>query len=198
MIDLLLDEQIEDYRNKCIKAAQNPYITHPHTNYGSLHLEIFVKLRELNFAQTVNGKNIIELGTGAGPCFERLLQFGINSYTAVEPFHPDKTEQALKNHPKTSIAKTDGLSFLLSQPDNSAIILSFGVLCQELFFYNYNSLIENYFRFLIKEIYRVTPLGSPTIHVGVDVEEEKVFRAVGFNSLEYFKNSLWIKPTKTL
>ena len=85
-----------------------------------------------------------------------MAKLGIAGYTAVEPYYADETSEALKGHEsQTNVVPIDGLSYLLSQPNDSAIVISFGVLpwCR-----------ESYEESTAKEIYRVTVPGGINVH----------------------------------
>lgn len=184
---LLTEEEqgkVNDYMLKCMLIAQKPNITKPFTNY-SKNLEHILKLadcfmdiEDLLHKQFSN-QRFIELGPGAQPLANWALQYGISEYIGVEPFNPEITENALPKNPKVKLEKEkEALEFLLGQENESAIVMSMGVLCAELF--NFND--DNYFRFIVKEIYRVTPKGGFTINsihsiAGIDYFTEAGFRS---------------------
>ncbi len=68
------------------------------------------------------GKKIIEIGPGRHPRIE-VLERGAIEYIGVDPF----TEFQIETDEKIKFERIDGLSYLLNQEPNSAIILSFYV-----------------------------------------------------------------------
>jgi len=160
-------KKVNDEIINCILIAQSPVITRPFTSY-SKNLPKFLKLTnhsfdlETLFKEQLKGKRFIELGPGARPLADWAFQYGISEYIGVEPFNPEITKENLSKDPRVKLEKDkEALEFLLSQEDESAIVLSMGVLCEELFRFNN----DNYFRFIIKEIYRITPKNAPSIHL---------------------------------
>ncbi|MDP3766232.1 MAG: hypothetical protein Q8R04_07000, partial [Nanoarchaeota archaeon] len=92
-------------------------------------------------------------------------KFGIAEYVAVEPMNFKLTEAKLDmKSSRISVVKEDGLSYLLRQSKDSAIIISCEVICPELLQHAEDNPNIDYFRFLGREIQRVTPAGSSTIH----------------------------------
>ncbi len=123
----------------------------------------------------LRGQQVIEIGPGCNPLAAFLLrQMGVRKYVGVEPLRPELTRQLLDVSDSRSILEhTDGLTYLFQQPDESAIVMSFGVLDPTIYqFLPFNTSgiswkqqeIDDYMRLLIKEIYRVTPHGSVTMH----------------------------------
>lgn len=170
-------ERIYSYRSKCVASALQPIITKPHTSYSE-HWDLITELYPEIFEQNYSGKKVIELGPGANPLAEKFLNLGASEYIGAEAFHPELSEFNLpKNTGNAKIVNEDGLSYLLKQEDNSGLVVSFGVICPELI------VNEDYFRFLGREIYRVTPQKSITIHShGFSLEEcYKVFQVHGFS-----------------
>lgn len=102
------------------------------------------------------GKRVVELGPERRPVYALLSRLGITGYTAVEPNYADKTREALKSHEgQIEVVPVDGLSYLLTQPNDSCVVVSFGVLpyCSE----PYNELIA-------KEIFRATVPDGVSVH----------------------------------
>ncbi len=122
-----------------------------------------------------------------------IEKFGIAKYTAVEAFETKATGGALSyildRLPKAqsdaaflemTLSDKDGLTYLINQPDESAIVMSFGVLCPWL------QQHENatYYRFLAREIYRVTPQGGISVHVvNSGGGWEEMFSTAGFDTI---------------
>ena len=118
-------------------------------------------------AREVKGRKIIELGNKGYrninpgdnnvrcnvPAAE-LLELGARSYEGCDPKY-----------------NTDGLTFLLRQSDESAIVTSFGVLESGVLYMegcgNIENLLSRYTAELGMQIYRVTPKGAITLH-GLD------------------------------
>ena len=142
------------------------------------------------------GRKVIELGPERNPVYPHLAKLGIAGYTAVEPNYADETSEALKGHEgKTDVVKVDGLSYLLTQPNDSSIVISFGVLpfCS-----------ESYEESTAKEIYRVTVPGGISVH---SPKREKFGRRypyleAGFRPIEEIVKGLetrcdvFVKPPK--
>ncbi|MDD4878116.1 MAG: hypothetical protein PHO02_03710 [Candidatus Nanoarchaeia archaeon] len=138
---------------------------------------------------SIRGRRAIELGPGCNPLQKWLLERGASEYTGVEMLYPQVSEKMVSGE-NAKIVKSDALSFLVSQPDESAIVASRGVLNDEVM------PSPNYARFLIREIYRVTPKGAVTIHsMGVSsLDENRFFREAGFKPLDDKDyNAVWIK-----
>ena len=104
-------------------------------------------------------KKIIELGS-AGRNEAKLhfeYDFKVGQYEYADPQY-----------------NTDGLSHLMKQPDNSAIVTSFGVLEDGVLYMD--GLIpglRKYTELLGKEIYRVTPKGAITFH-GLETDHDLI------------------------
>jgi len=102
-------------------------------------------------AREVQGRRIIEIGdAGRKRNKELLLELGAQSYESTDP----------------KSGGIDGLSYLMRQPDESAIVTSFGVLdwgvlygdCRE------SRVLDRYNCLLGENIARVTPRGAITLH----------------------------------
>ncbi|MEA3329983.1 MAG: hypothetical protein U9Q06_04540 [Nanoarchaeota archaeon] len=139
----------------------------------------------------LTGQTVIELGPVHRPVYMELKKFDISRYVAVEPFEPRATGGAL-NHildqvqdgdaefERMKLSDKDGLSYLITQPDKSAVVMSYGVFCPDL--QHGNGL---YVRFLAKEIHRVTPENGITIHCGnPGYDLHSLFKQVGFQIAE--------------
>lgn len=113
--------------------------------------------REANdfLAKEVKGRRVIELGNkGCGPGLNvpstTLLNLGAIDYSGCDP-----------------VRNIDGLTFLLRQPDESAVVTSFGVLDEGVLFAGecgIGALLNRYVDELGKQIYRVTPRNGITFH----------------------------------
>lgn len=145
------------------------------------------------FREQLKGRDVIEIGPAHRPAYTDLKKFGIGRYTAVEAFETKSTGGAL-NHildqlPKAqgdaayremTLSDKDGLTYLINQPDESAIVMSFGVLCPWLQQHENT----NYYRFLAREIYRVTPQGGISVHVvNSGGGWEEMFSTAGFDTI---------------
>lgn len=117
-------------------------------------------------AREVKGRKIIELGNRGYANLDRdsnnvlcsvpaatFLELGAKSYEGCDPKY-----------------NADGLTFLLKQPDESAIVTSFGVLEDGVLHMggcSIDHLLSRYTAELGRQIYRVTPKGAITLH-GLD------------------------------
>ncbi len=140
-------------------------------NYGYDLSKISKKAKEF-LAKEVKDRRIIELGNKGYrnincddknvfcnlPAAE-LLGLGARSYEGCDPKY-----------------NVDGLTFLLRQPDESAIVTSFGVLEDGVLYMpkgcgSIDHLLPMYTAELGKQIYRVTPKGAITLH-GLDCSRD--------------------------
>jgi hypothetical protein len=194
--DLNSDELIEVLacRERNIAKAASHSLTST-TSYAmsfDVQMELFKRYFENSediFKNSINGREAIELGPGCNPMHRWLFERGASEYTGVEMLYP-QISQRMVSGDNARIVDNDALSFLVSQPDESAIIASRGVLNDEVM------PSASYARFLIKEIYRVTPKGAITIHsMGVSsADEKRFFKEAGFRPLdERDYNAVWIK-----
>ncbi|MFH1065668.1 MAG: hypothetical protein V1734_04155 [Nanoarchaeota archaeon] len=181
-------------RERSIAQAANHPLRSTTTYAMSFDVQMELLRRYILNAETIlkdsiNGRKAIELGPGCNPMHRWLFERGASEYTGVEMLYPQISEKMVSGE-NAKIVNNDALSFLLSQPDESAIITSRGVLNQEVM------PSSNYARFLIREICRVTPKGGITIHSsGVSsVDEKRFFKEAGFTPLdEKDYNAVWIK-----
>lgn len=185
-------ENIHGYRAECIARALKPRITMPFENY-SQHFGMIQRCFEDLLRQHFSGERVIELGPGASPLAEKFFEFGAKEYVGVEPFHPELTEEALPiQDERVNLVKDDGLTYLLQQPENSALVVSFGVLCPELLGW----CNDDYYRFLGREIYKVTPEGNISIHVhGFSGILYDFFEIHGFRAID---DHVFNKPDHTV
>jgi len=193
---------VNAHRQDCINKAMNPAITLPGTRFRE-SFEVWTKLAEKMltglgpyFHKSINGKRCIELGPGMDPMADWLFAHGASEYIGVEPFHPELTREELQDSEKSAVIDDkEALGFLLQQPDESALVFSRGVLCPELQLCN----TTDYFSFIAKESYRVTPKGCPNIHITSTLGEEdnivaRAFKNAGFYAvLDRGDNTIWIK-----
>lgn len=183
--EYLLDEQIRvilNYRERCISYALHRNMKMVDVTFGDI-FDLALKHSTTNlqlFERQFMGKRVIELGPGADPKSNWLHdKYRISEYVGVEPFYPHLTGEKIEFSGRTiDVIKEDGLSFLIHQPDESAIVISNGVVCTELILSHKNESVD-YFRFLAKEIYRVTPKGNPTFHISTFLAQD-FFEKVGF------------------
>ena len=112
--------------------------------------------------ENLSGRNIIEAGTSYNPALPFLLEHDIvpASYTCVDPnmgeYTRKRLEVLLQGNIPIDISDKDILSHLKDQPDNSSIVISFGVL---------DLLPEDYVGLLMAEIARTTAPGDITFHI---------------------------------
>ncbi|MDI6736900.1 MAG: hypothetical protein QME12_00085 [Nanoarchaeota archaeon] len=181
-------------RERCIKQAASHSLTSTTSYAMSFDVQMQMLRKYFENAETIirdsiNGRKAIELGPGCNPMHKWLLEKGASEYTGVELFYPRISEKMVEGE-NARIAANDALSFLVSQPGESAIVASRGVLNQEVM------PSSNYARFLAREIYRVTPKGGITIHsMGVSsLDAKRFFREAGFRPLdERDYNAVWVK-----
>ncbi|MFA5888505.1 MAG: hypothetical protein WC852_07390 [Candidatus Nanoarchaeia archaeon] len=194
--DLVSDElkEVIACRERHIAKAANHSLRST-TSYEmsfDVQMEMFrryVSNAEIILRNSINGRKAIELGPGLSPMHKWLLERGASEYTGVEMLYPKISEKMVSGQ-NAKIVDNDALSFLVSQPDESAIIASRGVLNEEVM------PSSNYARFLIREIYRVTPKSGITIHsTGVSsADEKRFFKEAGFTPLDTRDyNAVWIK-----
>src|SRR3989339_335695 len=109
----------------------------------------------------------------------------LNDYFMGKEIYPNDIEsikkyrEHLKGTKNAKIVEEDGLSYLLKQDDESSLVTSYGIICPEISRMNNN----DYFKFLIKEIYRVTPKNGITMHVH-GFEKEKAINLFGFSGFK--------------
>lgn len=154
----------------------------------------------------LQNQQVIEIGPGCNPLAAFLLErIGVRKYVAVEPLRPELTERLLNvGDSRIILERNDGLTYLLQQPDESAIVMSFGVLDWTLFdFLPFNTdgiswsrqEIDDYMRLLVKEVYRVTPSGSITVNQpSGDGKVASFFDKVGFRRDALFNDMIFFKP----
>ncbi len=178
---------IDEYRLDCILEANCPDFTHPYTAY-SYNLPIYLKLAQSHtdfesiLKKELKNRKLIELGPGANPQAEWALKYGIKEYVGVEPFNSEISAKALPKDQKLSIEPCkEALHYLLGVEESSSVVISMGMMCEEV--YHFSN--KDYYKFLIKEIARVTPKGAPTIHInGPHNSFAEYFRQFGFKALE--------------
>lgn len=159
------------------------------------------------------GQDVIEIGPGYGKLVKKVFEFGGKSYIGVDPFYgisiPIKElEEAKKiKEGQAKCVKSDGLTFLLDQPDNSGVILSFNVFCEEILrsaniFYATQAMHERqkvfrdrYWNELTKQVHRVTKPNGFVFHsygYDPDLFDEKYLR-LGFEKDKKFRGLFWKK-----
>lgn len=173
-------QKVRNYRKECVERALEPNMSEGSTNSRKVHELLLKRFREV-FAKELAGKRIIELGPGSYPFVELLSGFDIKEYVGVEPFNAKCTKCALPVDERIKIVEQDGLSYLLTQPSESAVVLSFGVFAPELYSMSDLKKVYDYYRFMAKEITRVTPKNSITIHHSITAED--FLREFGFEEL---------------
>lgn len=197
----LTEEEMREltaYRQKCITHN----LEHGNSYHGSEfspHFESLIKKAAkkngIDLEQRLKMKKVIELGPGGSPLAKDFLDLGVSGYFGVEPFVPDLTKQMLPKDHRVSLVPEDGLTYLLKQPDNSAIVVSFGAVCVELG--GPISSLEDirgnleYLAFLAREMFRVTLKGEIMISVPSSKYTDELFEDVGFRNV--FGKMLWTK-----
>jgi len=104
----------------------------------------------------LQGKDILEIGNAGSRVNHNLTPFNIGNYVGVDADYGD-----------------DALTHLMRQPEESAIVCSFGVLESGVLdsWIGRERPLGKYIDLLAREIYRVTPEGSITLH-GTDGFDE--------------------------
>jgi len=187
---------LETVRDKLLQELHRRHDIHSFGNSEFYESTFLPDLEEIPLLREgFKGKKVIELGPERNPVYPHLAKHGIAGYTAVEPNYADETSEALKGHDgKTDVVKVDGLSYLLSQPNDSAVVISFGVLpwCG-------NSYMES----IAQEIYRVTPPGGISVHSPkIDRIERYPYVETGFKPIEELikgldtRCAIFVKPSK--
>lgn len=120
----------------------------------------------------IKGKRVIEIGTRDRKNERFFKQIGAESYETTDP----------------NGSGEDGLTYLMRQPEGSAIITSFGVLEDGvLYMDNLIPNLKEYTALLGREIYRVTPKGRITFH-GLETAHDLI--NAGFKEAEDCPESL--------
>ena len=156
-----------------IKRLHNP---HPFKD-SEFYLEFIADLAAIEFLRYgFRDKRVIELGSWKHPVYQIVANLGATSYIAVEPNYSDLTKEALRGKSgQIEVVESDGLSYLVKQPSDSSVIVSFGVL-------PYTS--PSYQRSVAGEIFRVTVPGGITVHAPRrDVSGENPYVNAGFKPL---------------
>ncbi len=102
-------------------------------------------------SEEVRGRRVIELGDNGNKLNKAFfLRAGAGAYESIDPKY-----------------NVDGLTHLMRQPDESAVVVSFGVLEEGVLYAGFIDEPENLVRYqkeLGKQIYRATPRGAITFH----------------------------------
>lgn len=156
---------VSRHRDSCIEKYRWQFSgDHGTTTAGNeLHESVLQYLKGLiEFREAVRGRRVIELGPGSNPLAERLLEdFEALEYVGVE-MNSNSTLAVVGSTDRVRIEGTDALSYLLTQPTESAIVVSIAML--DPMIYGDTNMAWHYNRFLGREIFRVTPRGKPTFH----------------------------------
>lgn len=164
---------------KRMLLGQLQRIHHIHCMGNSEFYESFLYDLEKNslLREGFRDRKVVELGPERKPVYVHLAQLGIADYTAVEPFYADETREALRGHiGQINVVQVDGLSYLLTQPNDSCVVVSFGVL-------PYCS--EPYNKSIAKEIFRTTVPGGISIHdLNGDSIKRYHYSKAGFRPIE--------------
>jgi len=158
---------VEKFLHSPVTSTQEGFST-----YGLYDLD---EEKKRYISNEIRGGKVIEFGDGGRATNLRfMLESGVKDFRTVDPKH-------------NTDGHTDGLSYLLQQPDESAIVMSFGVLEDGILdgTDEYSiPVFRKYNRLLGEEIYRVTPKGGITLHgldsiydlVNAGFTEEKILR----------------------
>jgi hypothetical protein len=134
---------------------------------------------------------LIELGPSDTQVLDSLKLNEIDTYVGVEPFAYQETRRAIdlfiRKNPhfqgSLTLANEDGLTYLPTQQECSATVVSSMVLEHSVIGYHLpfnHTLVEQYRRELCQEIYRVTPEGGITMHSNLDEDYISCLQKVGF------------------
>jgi hypothetical protein len=151
-------------RDKSIEIAKTPSILTKSTSSTKGVLENIIRLYgEEKLKKEIEGKTVIELGPAHNPNhYIFLKQLGAKEYIGVDLFNDFIGNCFTNTHSKAKVVKEEALSFLIKQPSESAIVVSFGFLCNALHADN-----EHFVPFVSREIYRITPKNGISVHQGV-------------------------------
>ncbi len=179
MLEATIEEQrnnlvspIDTYKQECISAALKSARRATYANYGR-QLEVLIgsnRFWESLITAKFKDQRVIELGPGHDPKADTILnRYGASKYLGVEPFYTKSTiREVSKCQGNIEIVNAEAIDFLSEQPDNSAIVMSCGVICSELFqeeIFSSRKIANDYLRFLGQEIYRVTLENNITLHL---------------------------------
>lgn len=134
----------------------------------------------------LKGANIIEFGNKGVKQNYQLTPFKVKTYSGTDCDYGD-----------------DALTYLMKQPDKSAIVCSFGVVDSGVLdsFMGRDAPLGKYIDVLAKEIYRVTPTNAITLH-GTDGFSElekagftnkKVLHKASMGDILAYRKVEWIK-----
>jgi hypothetical protein len=134
---------------------------------------------------------IVELGSASTRLLPHLFQMRILSYVGVDPFFAYETrgqiEAFLLASPehtgKLSAVAEDGLTYLARQR-RALTVISTGVLDSSVIGSNIRAdpVVDQYRMELARHIYRVTPPGGLSYHVGIDTKWSGALTGAGFTS----------------
>ncbi len=148
-------ELVQAYRQECIDRARSHTSGLMTSYYEDFELVVDKLCADLNLAEHFKGRPVIELGPGKHPLKQVLLEkYGVSDYTGVE----------LSGTSQIEVVREDVLTYLSSVSDNSALVVSCGLMCPELIL-DLKGRNLDYFRFVGREIFRVTPRGSVSVHI---------------------------------
>lgn len=159
----------------------------------------------LRYKKSVEGRRIIEIGSARTGILPHVVQLEVPSYVGVDPFAVNATtsviEEFLKDNPQYagmfSAESEDALTFLRSQPTESATVVSSGVLDFSVIggkIHN-DPDVAQYQRELSSEIYRVTPVNGISYHRCADREWQEALVSAGFKADE-ISDFLFLKESQ--
>lgn len=163
-------------REKSIELAMEPCMASNPASTFEVFDFIVSKYGADNIAKEIKGRKVIELGPSHDPKAKFFLDNGAKEYVGVDLFHSFTASCFVQNYIGAKIVKRDALSYLMKQENESAVVASFGFLCDALHMLN-----PHYIPFVVREIYRVTPKGGISIH-STACDFENSFEAAGFKS----------------
>jgi hypothetical protein len=168
-------------RNQSIEKAMDPSVASSHASTFEVPDIIISKYGKNKLAKEIEGKRVIELGPAHNPRAKLLLDLGAKEYVGVELFNSFMASCFTQNYNRAKIVQKDALSYLINQEEGSAVVVSFGFLCDALHIYN-----PHYIPFITKEIQRITPKDGVSVHSG-SCDFANSFNAAGFSSKEVLK-----------
>lgn len=168
-------------RSQSIEQAMDPRVASSPAPAYEIPDLIISKYGEDKISKEIEGKRVIELGPAHNPRAKLLLDLGAKEYVGVELFNVFMASCFTQNYNKARIVQKDALTYLINQEDESAVVVSFGFLCDALHMQN-----THYIPFITKEIQRITPKGGISVHSGA-CDFSSSFNAAGFDSSEVTK-----------
>ena len=202
------EEVLLNFRKELIKTFSHPgtyRIDTRHSRGMDKNIEVLDELPD----EFVENQHVIELGPSVLPMARKLMEKGAKSYTGVDVLEdrsysniddPDVDREDISDVKNSKVIHgKDALSHLLEVPDESSIVISIGVM--DPWMYSLTGGFEEeyalpYYKFLAKEMFRITPKGAVNMHFVSD-KIGPAMELAGFTPVnpEYvLGNTIWRKP----